>query len=304
MLLSYFTATTNITRKTRSVDDCYQSLGLLSRIAKNFRDYKISQFGGATKSRTAVLHDAKTPAVIKTTTFVRQWIKDTEERGLLRYKRSSIIGKKSDALHGAKRLLQVTPIDLAWESFGALQLSTHLTALETNSKNSTKDFDLKFLKRFRGRFAFNEATLERFPEEQTSESSMDELPLQSQVWQSSMALSIEEDQSEEAKEAERKRRASALALRDEKEVAKNAPRKRGRPRKNPLPPPPAAQPAPRKRGRPQGSRNKLKRGGARELASQDASVQLRRSTFVAAEVFAAEDNGDRFSFLLSHVFFF
>ena len=141
MLLSYFTATTNITRQTRVVGDAYQSLGLLSRIAKNVRDYKITRFGGATKSRTAVRYDEKTPAVVKTTAFVRQWIKDTEERGLLRYKRSSIIAKKSDALHGAYRLVQAKPIDLDWYDFGELQLSKHLTALETKLNSSTKAFD-------------------------------------------------------------------------------------------------------------------------------------------------------------------
>ena len=61
MLLSYFTATTNMTRQTRVVGNAYQSLGLLSRIAKNVRDYKITRFGGATKSRTAVRYDEKTP---------------------------------------------------------------------------------------------------------------------------------------------------------------------------------------------------------------------------------------------------
>ena len=138
MLLSYYTATTNMTRKTQAVDDCYQSLGLLSQIAKNVRDYKISQFGGATKSRTAILHDAQTPTVIKTTTFVRQWIKDTEERGLLDYKRKNIIPTKWNALQDATRRMNVTPISLDWESFGALQVSTHLTALATNSKKLQK----------------------------------------------------------------------------------------------------------------------------------------------------------------------
>ena len=300
MLLSYFTATTNITRQTRVVGDAYQSLGLLSRIAKNVRDYKITRFGGATKSRTAVRYDEKTPAVVKTTAFVRQWIKDTEERGLLRYKRSSIIAKKSDALHGAYRLVQAKPIDLDWDDFGELQLSKHLKALETKSNSSTKDFDFKFLRRFRGRFAFNEATLERFPDELTSESSTDELPLSSQQWQSSMAVSIEEDTSEEAKERERKRRASALAARDEKEAVRNAPRKRGRPRKKPPPPPPAPK---KKRGRPPGTRNKLKRGGAREVTSQDGKAQLRQSTFVAAAVFDADDDGDGYLFsTFSHFF--
>ena len=45
MLLAYFTSSTNLTRKTARVDDAYQSLGLLSQIAKQVRDYKISRFG-------------------------------------------------------------------------------------------------------------------------------------------------------------------------------------------------------------------------------------------------------------------
>ena len=67
MLLAYFTSSTNITRKTARVDDAYQSLGLLSQIAKQVRDYKISRFGGATKARTAIVYDAQNDAVIKTT---------------------------------------------------------------------------------------------------------------------------------------------------------------------------------------------------------------------------------------------
>jgi len=313
MLLAYFTATTNISRKTPKVDDAYQTIGVLSQIAKRVRDYKVSRFGGAHKSRTALLYDDQQAAVVKTTTFVRQWIKDTEERGLLRYKKTPTIPNKKAALQDAYWTTQVIRIDLDWEAYGREQLSKHLTALESNSKNATKDFDLKYLKRFRTFYSFNEATLERFHEEMTSQSSFDELPLDSQVWQNTMAV-LTDDQSEEAKERERKRRATALAERDQKETFKTAPRRRGRPRKRPPTPPPPIEvsvaavlqrPLQKKRGRPPGSRNKLKRGGARELPAQEAAKRLRLSTLVPTEVFDAEDD-DQHGYgtkLISPVFF-
>ena len=313
MLLAYFTSSTNITRKTARVDDAYQSLGLLSQIAKQVRDYKISRFGGATKARTAIVYDAQNDAVIKTTEFVRKWIQDTEERGLYAYKRSSIIPSKKKARKEGRRLLNAESVDLDWKEWGQTQLSRHLSSLETKAYKTTQEFDAKYLKNFRDRYAFNDDTMERFPNELNSDSSMDELPLNSDEWQLRMSAMVDSN-SQEAKEREQKRRVAAIAERDEKEAKKNAPRPRGRPRKNPLPAPAvpvvlapqnsAPQQLPvqkKKRGRPKGSKNKLKKGVVRETKTRTAQNQKTQDLFERSLVFDADDEGDT-RFLFGFIF--
>ena len=204
------------------------------------------------------------------------------------------------------------PLILTGKS-GANSVVKALSSLETKAYKTTQEFDAKYLKNFRDRYAFNDDTMERFPNELNSDSSMDELPLNSDEWQLRMSAMVDSN-SQEAKEREQKRRVAAIADRDEKEAKKNAPRPRGRPRKNPLPAPAVPvvlapqNSAPqqllvqkKKRGRPKGSKNKLKKGVVRETKTRTAQDQKTQDLFERSLVFDADDEGDT-RFLFGFIF--
>lgn len=277
MLLSNYASTTNLTRKTEDVSDAYKKLGLLSQIAKKVRKYKVSRFGGQTKSRSRVTYNSSSPEVASTLTFVRQWITKTEDNGLLSYKmdgKKKLIGKRASEQKRARRFINVSLIDLRWQQFATSMIEKHLDALDNNSDKVSVGFDRAFMQKFTDLYSFDDRAMDRFQEDPGSDSSMDELPLASEEWKSQMEAeaTLLFDYSEEAKSKERKRKEQ---LRLERKMAaeqqqRPAKRPRGRPRKK-LAAPSAVEavshdegkslgvfltPPNRGRGRPKGSRNK------------------------------------------------
>ena len=263
MLMSNYSATTNLNgRKTHQVSDAYQKLGLLSQIAKRVRNYKVSRFGGATKDRERVTFDEFSPEVKHTLGFVRQWIERTEDKGLLSYKLAKTIPERKTALKKAQLYLNVQAVKTAYLPHAEEMIRRHLNALQNDSWKVSKNFDRKTFEKHADKFSFDDKALEKFPNDLPSESSIDELPLESEEWLSRMDA-VTFDNSEEFKAEQKRKKAQMRAER--KVVVAQQPAKRGpgRPRKKQPPPVPVAPIAPppivqnkKKRGRPKGSKNK------------------------------------------------
>ena len=213
MLMSNYSATTNLNgRKTHQVNDAYQKLGLLSQIAKRVRNYKVSRFGGATKDRERVTFDEFSPEVKHTLDFVRQWIDRTEDKGLLSYKLAKTIPERKAALKKAKIYVDVPPVKTAYLPHAEEMIRRHLNALQYDSWKVSKNFDRKTFEKHADKFSFDDKALEKFPDHLPSESSIDELPLESEEWLSRMdALTF--DNSEEFKAEQKRKKAQKRAER-------------------------------------------------------------------------------------------
>ena len=119
------------------------------------------------------------------------------QRGLLSYKLSKTIPERKTALKKAKLYLNV-PVKTAYLSHAEEMIRRHLNALQNDSWKVSKTFE-----KHADNFSFDDKALEKFPDHFPSESSIDELPLESEEWFSRMdALTF--DNSEEIK-AEQKR---------------------------------------------------------------------------------------------------
>jgi len=310
MLTSNYTSTTPLTRKTADVSGAYRKLALLSQIARKVRNYKVSQFGGETQSRAHLEYNHLTPETKATLAFVRKWIAETEEKGLHCYDTKAKIPEKYTARKHSHFKHNVDPIDLKWEGVARHLVSRHLDAFVSESWKSSKSFDKRYMKRFVDLYSFDDAAMTKFAQDSDTDSSADELPLASEEWQGLMA-ERRGDNSEEAKERERKSRDEK---RESRRQAAAAPqpevkRKPGRPKgsKKTLPAPdpqPAPQPslAPikRGRGRPKGSLNK-KRKGTPPLGAQTerrTSHSILSSLTYSAVFTADADDDNRFALVL------
>ena len=155
----------------------------------------------------------------------------------------------------------------------------HLNALQYDSWKVSKNFDRKTFEKHADKFSFDDKALEKFPDHLPSESSIDELPLESEEWLSRMDALIF-DNSEEFKAEQKRKKAQKRAERKGAVAQQPEKRRPGRPRKRQPPPVPVVPIAPlptvqnkKKRGRPKGSRNK------KTLAAfAKASLELKQKT--------------------------
>ena len=81
MILSNYTATTSLSRNSDPLHDCYQKLSLLMNVANKVRDYRISQFGGATLQRSRLHYTEDSVNATKVREFVEAWIERTARDG-------------------------------------------------------------------------------------------------------------------------------------------------------------------------------------------------------------------------------
>ena len=317
MLLSNYSSTTNLSRETHDASDAYQKLGLLSQIAKEVRDYKVSRFGGVSETRSPVQYDGSSQEVIAATDFIRKFIDKTEERGLFTYKlqtKNKPIPKRFVARQDALFHINVSQLDLHWQPFAISMIQRHLKALNEQSYKVSQDFNRRFLEQFADLYSFDDEALERFPVvDVDSDSSLDELPLAGEEWQKKMAALIPVDYSEAAEAEAKERRDTKRRERKDKPAdptrVPKPKRKPGRPRKRLAPPttspptepstessqsvqvaPAAPAPAKRGRGRPRGSRNKktLLRL-AQTTVTQPRKKVKKQASAVAAEATAAPE---------------
>ena len=171
MILSNYTATTNLSRDSDPLHDCYQKLSLLMHVANKVRDYRISQFGGATLQRSRLQYTEDSVNTQKVRDFVESWIENTAANGLWEYKRprkTKLVGqvgntkipKKSQADQSAQYSFRVPLIDMRWENYAREQVTKGLNAFE--SSNFGHNFTMEFLLRFRSHYAFDDRALLRF----------------------------------------------------------------------------------------------------------------------------------------------
>ena len=204
MLLSNYTATTPLTRDNKDTSASYKKLSLLAEIAKNVRDYKISRFGGYTAERAPVSYSLTSPEVTAATNFVRTFIEKTEEYGLYTYKlegKKNLISKRENAHKTAKRYKNVPHIDLNWTTFAETMITRHLRAFVSPPFKVATQFDKSFLSKFADRYSFDETSLGLFSDEHSSDSdsSGDDLPLNSEEWRKRMQDQMAADYTVEAK---------------------------------------------------------------------------------------------------------
>ena len=181
MILSNYTATTSLSRNSDPLHDCYQKLSLLMNVANKVRDYRISQFGGATLQRSRLHYTEDSVNATKVQEFVEAWIERTARDGLWEYKKplqakkgrpkksnraeekstekKVKIGKKAAAEKKAQHVFNVPLIDMQWEAYARASLKTGLAALENSSFG--KDFTFDFLLPFRSHYAFDDRALLR-----------------------------------------------------------------------------------------------------------------------------------------------
>ena len=220
MLLSNYTSTTPLTRDNKDASASYKKLSLLAEIAKNVRDYKISRFGGYTEERAPLSYSLSSPEVTAATNFVRNFIEKTEESGLYTYKlegKKQLIAKRKKAHESAKRYKNVPHIDLIWTSFAETMITRHLQAFVSPPFKVATHFDKAFLSSFVDRYSFDETSLELFPDEENqSDSSSDDLPLNSEEWRTKMSADIPTDYCDEKGRTKDKRYAQ------QKQRAKNS----------------------------------------------------------------------------------
>ena len=269
MLLTNFASTTDLTRETDPLHKSFSQLSLLMHVAKKVRDYRVSQFGGATRDRSRLHYTEDSPEAEKTRQFVIQWIDRTAEHGLWEYKkppkkksgetRVEKIAVKETAEKSADYVFNVALIDMRWETFARQKMLSHLDTLENTDYG--KNFSFDFLLRFRSHYGFDDDALLRvLPDSPDTEDSANDVSLLEFV------AKIRSRRSHGEQETKERERLEADAKREAE--AKKGPRKRGRPRKK-APPPTVvlAEVKKRKRGRPAGSRNRLKPALARGVRS-------------------------------------
>jgi hypothetical protein len=147
MLLANYSSTTPLTRNTDDASAAYEKLGLLSSLAKEVKDYRISTFGGKTARRTRVSYEHDSPETKAMEAFVRKWI----------------IKARDDGVQGNEANRD---IHMHWPVFAKAAMRRYFKDTLKLDEESLK-FDKAFLEKFRDRYSLDARALCRFVINQT-----------------------------------------------------------------------------------------------------------------------------------------